>query len=354
VKVLDRLVLRRFVGAYGAFSTIVLVVFVFADLFTHLDRFLGAKGGGFLQSAFDYYRAILPETWYMFAPFVSLVAGMWVVASLHRSNELIPLMAAGVRPLRVVAGILGTTALLAVLMWADRELLIPRLAELRRQFSKNVGRGFVIPNPVPDPRNGVLSGRMYSYPDHHLIEARYTRLDDRGREELTLLAGSALPEEGGWRLRDGVRVKRAPDGRDTIARIDSATGWLLETDIKWRDLECAIEDLQFVSADDLRSQIDRMPGMRSLEVQLAKRLAYPAASLVLLLLGLPFVLKPGKGGPTLGLLLCMGLCALFFVTTSLFEDMGSRPGGLDPVVAAWVSNIVFGIAGVIGFIRARV
>ncbi len=67
-----------------------------------------------------------------------------------------------------------------------------------------------------------------------------------------------------------------------------------------------------------------------------------------------FVLRQERGAAPLGLLVCVGICASFFVATAFFEDMGSRPGGLDPRVAAWAANVVFGVVGVAGLARARV
>jgi hypothetical protein len=205
---------------------------------------------------------------------------------------------------------------------------------------------------VPDRNGGILSARWYWTKGRRLLEARYTMLDPAGREVLSAIAGKADPEPGGWRMREGVLVQAG--NPDIIKRIDAKDGWLLETDITPTDVECAIEDLQMLSSAQLRQQIARMPGMRFLEVQLAKRIAWPAAGIVLLLLGLPFVIAQGRSGGPLGLIVCIGICALFFVANALFEDMGARPGGLSPVVAAWLANGVFGAAGAIAFARARV
>jgi lipopolysaccharide export system permease protein len=350
VKLLDWLVLRRFVGAYLAFASIVVVIFVLADLFTHVDRFTPEPGQSIVVATAIHYAAIIPETYYLFAPFVSLIAGMWVVASLSRSNELIPLMAAGVRPLRIVAPIFVAASALGAVMWVDREAVIPALSDVRRDdFARKEHR---LGSPVPDRAGGILSARWYWTKGRRLLEARYTILDPAGREVLSAIAGKADPEPGGWRMREGVLVQAGDP--DVIKRIDAKDGWLLETDITPTDVECAIEDLQMLSSAQLRQQIARMPGMRFLEVQLARRIAWPAAGIVLLLLGLPFVLEQGRGGGPLGLIVCIGICALFFVANALFEDMGARPGGLSPVVAAWLANGVFGAAGGVAFARARV
>lgn len=349
MRVLDRLVLKRFFGAYLGFLAMVLVVYVFADLFGHVEHFSGSKVG-FLRAVAGYYLVTLPEIYYLFAPFLALIAAMWVMASLQRANELIPLLSAGIRPRRIVAPVFLAVTLFAALMWADRELVVPALADLRREVSRN-RKDSRLPAPVADAKGGVLSGRVYLTAERRLVEARYTLLDERGREVYSLLAWTADPVLDGWLLRDGVIVRQGDPTR--VERIAPA-GFPLRTDIRPIDIEAAIDEVHYLSSRQLKDQIDRLPGRRSLEVQLAKRLAYPASSLVLLVLGLPFVLRPEKQAAVLGLLGCLGLCALFFVVTSVGEDMGGRPGGPPPLVAAWAANAVFGAAGVAAFLRLKV
>lgn len=353
VRIIDRLVLRRFVGAYLAFATILITIYTLADLFTHVERFAPEPGGRSLGVAMlVHYSVQVPEVYYLFAPFVSLAAGMWVVASLRRSNELIPLMAAGVRPARIVAPIFVASAALASVMWLDREVVIPRLSSLRREQSRFTEKEWLLGWPVPDRVGGVLTPRLYWTRDRRLIEPRYSLLSPDGKETLSVIAGTADPCPGGWLLKDGFIVRSGEV--DAIEKIPPG-GWLLETDITPSDVECAIDDLQSLSSAQLRQQIARMPGLRrNLEVQLARRVSWPAATVVLLLLGLPFVLQEQRAGPAIGLLACMALCALFFVTNAMFEDMGARPGHLDPAIAAWVADAVFGAIGAIALARKQV
>lgn len=355
MKLLDRWVLRRFVTAYAAFSASVLLVYAVTDLLNHLNVFMRDDRPLWI-SLRDYYGAIVPEIYYVLAPFVTLVAAMWVVFELRRSNEMVPLMAAGVAPTRVALPLFGACAVLAVGTFYDREEVIPRFAVQRRTASK-LGRLALIPTPVPDKTGGVLMGRGYLPESRSLSEARYTVLDAEGREAVSAIASLATPlESGGWLFHNGliIRVERDAAGveRDRVEPIP-ASGTLVRTDVRPLDIESAsVDTVPYLTSAQMREQIARVPGMRHLEVQYAKRYSYPVSSLVLLLLGLPFVLRGDKSAAAVGMLACIGICALYFLAAAFCEDWGSRPGGLPPWVAAWLPNALFGTVGLIALLRS--
>jgi lipopolysaccharide export system permease protein len=356
MKVLDRWVLRRFAFTYLAFAASVLLMFVMTDGANHIDQFHAQAqktGESSWRIALAHYSATVPDIYYLLAPFVTLVAAMWVVFELRRNNELVPLMSAGIAPWRVTAPLFVAAAVLAGAMYLDRELVIPRFAEQHRE-STNLKRTHVLIDPVPDRVEGVLSARYFMPKTRELVEARYTRLDEtRHGEVICAVASSAhySAQWGGWIFRDGFRVERK-DGAEAYEPIDH-DGVLIETDVRPVDCESAAADmLGYLTSAQLREQLERIPAFRHIAVELGRRTAYPCASIVLLLIGLPFVLRGDKGAAAVGLIVCIALCAVFFLLTAVFEDMGSRPGGIPPQLAAWLANIVFLLPGLAAFLRS--
>jgi lipopolysaccharide export system permease protein len=362
VTILDRMIIRRFVFTYLAFATSVLLVYVVTDFFNRLDVLYAAAHSlqnprPLLYVILEYYGAVVPEIYYTLGPFVTLVSALWVVFELRRHNELIPIMAAGIAPWRIVAPLFFAASILAVVMYLDQEILIPQFADQHRAAT-SLRRDHIIPNPIPDSRSGVIMARNYSPKNQLLMEAHYTLLDDHFRESISAVASTARydKEKRGWIFREGflIRTERQPDGgeRDVLAPIP-ATGTLIATDIEPRDVESAtVDTAAYHSSAELRRMLEHIPGFQHLKVQLARRVSYPCASLILMVLGLPFVIRGDKGAAALGLLACIGLCAFFFIVTAFCEDMGSRPGGPDPTLCAWLPNIAFGLPGLYVFRRA--
>jgi lipopolysaccharide export LptBFGC system permease protein LptF len=122
--------------------------------------------------------------------------------------------------------------------------------------------------------------------------------------------------------------------------------------VKPMDVEAAIDTIDYLSAEQMEQQYERLPCLRHLGVQLARRYSYPASCLVLLLLGLPFMFRGDKGAAALGILICIGVCALFFIVTAFSEDLGSKEYGPHPLIAAWLPNVLFGIPGLVAFFKS--
>jgi lipopolysaccharide export LptBFGC system permease protein LptF len=348
---LDRWLLRRFTVAYLGFSTSVLVVYVVTDLFNRFDRFVGADKS-FFATFLKHYATVVPEIWYVLAPFITLIAGCWVVFELQRNNELVPLLAAGVAPLRIVAPIFFAALLLGALAWADSELLLPRFAEARREASK-LRRDVLVPTPIPDRVNGVLMARNYVPKEKVLSEAHYERMT--ADETISIVASFARfvneKDQQGWLFVQGVAVETSAGGQARVSAFGPA-GRLVRTDVQPEDLESAsVQTMTYLTSDQIQGQIARAPSLKHLHVELAKRWSYPASALVLLILGFPFVMRGDAREAAFGLLGCIAICALFFLATAFCEDWGSRPGNDFPKLAAWLPNLLFGGAGLIAFLR---
>jgi lipopolysaccharide export LptBFGC system permease protein LptF len=358
MKILDRWILKRFALAYVSFTTTVLVMFVMTDGFNHLDQFYAAAKAAnrpLLAVVAENYVALVPDIYYLLAPFVTLVAAMWVIFELRRQNEFVPLQAAGVAPWRMTFPLFFAAFVLALVMYADKELVIPRFVEQRRG-STNLKRTHVLLNPIPDRSNSVLSARFYLPHERALGEPRYTRFDERLGEAVCAVASTAVYSEKGegWIFKEGFRFRRGSP--DDVYEPIGADGLLIKTDVRPQDVESAtVEMLGYLTSKQLWDQYQRIPAFKHIYVEICRRTAYPCASLVLLLLGIPFVLRgdPGdKSAAALGLLACIGMCALFFLVTAFFEDMGNRPGGIPPPLAAWLANLVFVGPGLVAFLRS--
>jgi lipopolysaccharide export system permease protein len=355
--VLDRWLAGRFLRAYLTFASSVVMLFVVIDAFNHLDSLTDAPD--LLAALKLRYGTQVPELLLTLAPYVTLLAALWVVASLLRNNELVPLIAGGYSPQRIALPLLLCGAALAPLTWLDREVLLPQLSDWRRLASGVGSKDFQRPRPVPDGQGGVLSARYYIPATRELHEVVWTRLDAQGAEQESVFAVNAVyqpwePESpGGWRFQDGWRFERTPDGQDTLTTFGTE-GLFLESRIVPEDVEASIDASTYMSAKDIRRQLRRTPGFRHLEVQLHERFTFPVAGVALLLVCLPITLA-GQGGwdSFVRFLVCLGVSLGFFVLSTLSSELGSREV-LSPAAAAWGPLGVFGVVGLSLGLRLRV
>ena len=97
-----------------------------------------------------------------------------------------------------------------------------------------------------------------------------------------------------------------------------------------------------LSRADLLAMLARQPGDRRLLIELHARFARPLASLVLLLLGLPYVARVGGRSIAGGLTVAFVTSIVYFLVGLLCLEFGNR-GDLAPVVAVWVPPAGFGV-----------
>jgi LPS export ABC transporter permease LptF/LPS export ABC transporter permease LptG len=105
------------------------------------------------------------------------------------------------------------------------------------------------------------------------------------------------------------------------------------SEMNYEELRNYIRDLQQSGFDVVR-----------LRVQLQKKIAFPLITLVMAILAVPFALSGGRRGALSGVALALLIAIVYQLTAGLFEAMGNV-NQLPPLVAAWMPDIIFGLAG---------
>lgn len=341
LRTLDRYVLRVFLAyclvlAFGFLGLITVL-----DLIGHGDelgessQLYGAVGGQVLR----FYLLNLPFLLVQFAPYILLLAGMATVMHLARAREWTPMLTAGRPTLRAFVPIYVAAFTLALGVMEIREAILPRWAA---------------------PREALMR-RLFHQRSWTLVD-----LWARGEGDVRLLAGRFDPGtelglqfgEEADRLPkiEGLEVySRGPAGEPRLMLAETATwlgaSWSLqggrlvtgglgeEPVHTWyhpglRPADLVLAYFGQVSPLDLSLGQLRILRLRDPDHRLAATLSYawwtaPLVPLVLLLLGLPFVLRFEKGSALEGVGTGLLLCAFYFVADFLLRDLGGR-GVLSP------------------------
>jgi hypothetical protein len=93
--------------------------------------------------------------------------------------------------------------------------------------------------------------------------------------------------------------------------------------------------------DELVALIKANDQRYDLSMLLLTRQTRPASSLVLLLLGLPFVLRQGQRTIAAGLAVALCTCGAYMAVDFFFQQLGNR-GEVQPLIAAWFAPSLFG------------
>jgi lipopolysaccharide export system permease protein len=361
----DRYYLRQYLAALGAAVGFLAVLVIVFDLANRLDdipkvapalRASGRTVGGALV---EYYATLIPFIATKLLPFATLIAAGMTFTWLARSNELAPIVTAGVPSARVLAPVIATAVLLAGLQTLARETVIPALSrrhdDLHRMISRR-GRADRLTD-VPhlfDERGGRVSMVAYG-PNARTMESAWVTFRepdaDAAATRYVALHYPVLAwdeADGAWvALRGGTRCVLEPteSGANTVA---IAAGEKAPLSMRPALVELTVRQsaaLGFSSAE-LSVLAEGYPDNPRFRLVLHQQWAAPAAIVIALLLGLPFVFHLGRGRVFFSFGTTVAIVAAYHVADTVLTDLGTR-GALNPIVAAWGAHVLFGALGVV-------
>lgn len=360
---LDRYLGRRFLSTYGLVIGGFILLFLVVDASSKLGEFMEhrdeieATGGSIWAAIAEFYLAGIPAKFVLIGPFMTLFAGIATLIGLQRRSELTPMSAAGRSLHRILLPIYVLAIGIVGLLILCEEFVSPyatrRHAAVERKLEGDAGEGLDDLPHLRDGPNAYVAERWFPHEDKLEGVACPRFQDPTGNLPAGALRATALlyrvhPEtrEVGWFAEGGLLEPRDrdPDGR-TLGTIRIPPDHLLPISFD-RD-EVAVVASEGETGLD-REQLTRLlrlyPEKHGLAMRLHLMTTRPLSSLILLLLGIPFVARPGAKSLATGLGIALGVCAAYFAVDFLFQELGTR-GDLRPLVAAWFAPIAFATVG---------
>ncbi|MGE3165157.1 MAG: LptF/LptG family permease [Planctomycetota bacterium] len=362
--VLDRYLVRQFLTSYALCSTVIIGLFVVLEGLSHLDNFLQQERS-LLVVLFYYFCATVPVYFsQILGPVLTLIGALFSITLLNKGNEIVPMRATGMSMSRILAPFLVTAGFFGVLMIVVQETIIPRFKEEIRLANSYSSRNRAIkPDMVVDATGALI--KVGSYDPHEKI-GQYIEVKSRhpdGKVSRLLRAAEVRwignDDTGHWKLHDvdvqewdanGEQVALNPtiDGPERIRlRPESME---LTTDMKPVDLESTDKDIPFLTWQELRLQYKRRPHLTHLEVKIHRRLAFPLANVILLLLGFPLVLRGFSRSLVVGVAAAIVIAAAYLLVDTLCSGLGNQ-GRIPPILAAWLPVLFFGALGYTMFVN---
>lgn len=351
----DGYVLRAFLAAFGAvllFFTLTLVLVDLAERMRFLTRNwerLQAEGHAPLAMLARFYATLIPFVWLRILPFAVPMAAAFALARLARHQELVPLVTAGVSTRRVVLPILLAGAGIAGLMVAARATVVPDLNRehqtLNRMLTKRQpNRVSQVPH-VHDAQGGRLSAGAFLPIRQRLEDAWITfpgSSDSSGEiqryPELVWDAG-----EGAWFApQGGLRIPLdAQYGGRYRLPIEPGARAPLSSRFELLEILCDADNSLGLSFQQSAALVRAHPDNAGVVVRHHQQITLPLSTLILLGLTLPACVAFGRHSALRGMLVALGLGALYFAASQLLADVAGT-GALNPVVLAWLPTVVFG------------
>jgi len=310
----------------------------------------------------EYLVSVSPYFLYNIAPLGILLAVLITLGLMQRSNEITAIKATGISIYRIVTPVMVACAVLAAGQFFSDQFYLPyankRQDALRNQIKGKPAQTYLNPE------------RKWIFGQHSNIY--YYQLFDSERDQFGQLSVFQL-DPATFQLTQRIYTARA-HWEDTLRRWVCTQGWERDlrgpaienyrtfdvttfadlsepptyfkkevkqsSEMNYQELRRYIRDLQQSGFDVVR-----------LRVQLAKKLAFPMITLVMAMLAIPFSLHAGRRGTVAGVATAVGIAAVYWTVSGLFEAMGNI-SELPPLLAAWSPDLIFALLG--GYMILRV
>ncbi len=357
---LDRYVFRKACFVLGLAAPAYLLVACLGTAFEYMDEFMRQGKHAALLVKFVLYKT--PELLALTLPLAMLTAAIISVGLLARFNELTAMKAAGMSVYRIM----GTVAILGLLMSGASFLVGDKLgppagARARAILAEVTGQAPGAFDPVG--RGWYFDGRsrrIYRYEYFEPGSGRFGRFTvfelDGGRWSLASAVRAdeaVLGNDGRFMLRGGTRISfELPAGGGP------AVGELAELDAGGAETgvfgPAAVPGQMKYSRLNAYTKRVRKLGFDTgrLEVELAGRVSFPLACLIMAMIGLPAGLLISRRGFVAGAGAAIVVAAVYWGIFAFLRGLGYA-GTIPPTVAAWGANAIFGLAALVLMFRAK-
>ncbi len=345
--IIDKYIIKKYLGTFIFTMAIFTVVMVIFDISEKLDDFLGHKAP-FTKIVFQYYAGFIPFYLNFLSPLINFIAVIFFTAKMADQTEIVPILSGGMsfnrflRPYFIAAGIVF------LVTFAFNIYIIQRTNKMKNDF-ENV---YVSP---PDNNNKSsthmqIDKNTYVYIDNfdNTRKVGYNFVLEVFNKDT--LKQRLVADRISW---DSVKTKWRIDNysvRDINGLSETMTkGTQKDTTLDMEPKDFEVYDNLFIAMNmsELNKRIDKekIRGTGLMDTMLLekyKRFIYPLSAFVLTLMGVSLSSRKVRGG--IGLSLGIGIALSFtYILFIQFSTMFSIKGGLPPLIAVFIPNVLFGI-----------
>ena len=133
VKILDRYIIRKFLGTFLFIILIAVLIVVIFDLSEKIDKFL-TKQIPLKEIVFDYYAGFIPWIVNSFSPLFVFISAIFFTSKLAQNSEIVAMLAGGISFRRLMAPYMFSAGVIALLSLLLGLYVIPPANKHRLDF----------------------------------------------------------------------------------------------------------------------------------------------------------------------------------------------------------------------------
>lgn len=353
---LDSYVLSEFAGPFFFGYFAYFLFWAFNIFFLAAKELIQNNAPFFLILRFIIFR--IPQSIPMAFAFASLVATLLGIGRLVADNEINAIRTSGVSLWRLSVAPFAVGLCAFLLSWSMNEFIAPKSVDLStRTFYQIIYHTASLPIDTQffrkDPDTGNVFFVTQVAPDEKTMEGvQIFKPGRNGYWNETIQAKTAVVQGATLVLKQAVITfynvqgyvtsqTTTPEFRIGLPLGESAAQFL----------STANSDAFTMNSKQLAAQVNALQAqgvggeaLGNLEINLADKLAFPFAAFVAVLIALPLAIRFGKKGRMMGITVSIVAFFVYYIMVDAAAAFGST-GRINPYLASWLPNAVFGLAG---------
>ncbi len=348
-RTLDRYIIRQFLGTFFFILVVIMAIAVVFDVSEKTEDFAKMTATTWEVIRLYYVNFVIYYS-NLFSGLLIFIAVMLFTSRLAHRTEIVAMLSSGVSFPRIMLPYFTAATFLTVISLLTNHFVLPaankvRLAfeeeHIRHTFSvheRNIHRQ-IAPGTIVyfESYNAEqLTGQRFSMETWDGLELRRKLYADRARYDTVT---------GRWTLFDPVMRVIGADGDlierkaelDTLINLkpaDIGQRWETSMAMNWGELN------NYIAIKTAQGDSELTP----YRIEKHQRTSYPFATYVFTLIGVSIASRKTRGGT--GLHLATGvLLALLYIFAMKLTTVAATNAGLDPFIAVWLPNLIFGSLG---------
>lgn len=350
VGIIDRYIIRKFLGTYFFALALIIVIAVIFDAAEKIDDFITNKAP-IEKILFQYYLNFIPFFVNQFSGLFTFIAVIFFTSKMAYQTEIIAILSSGVSFKRMMWPYFLSAAAIATLSMGLNLFVIPVANINRIDFERNYVK--LLQNYKYDRHiyRQIVPGTFVYIRDYSAVDksASYFALesyqDNRMQSSLEASNVSFDPETNRWSAQKYIERHFENDQEKFVKgkNLDTLINLSPEELGRVSDL---VKTMKIGALNRfIKAQKSKGSDMISVfEVERQSRFSFPIATFILTLIGVSLSSRKVRGGTGLHIGIGLVLCFSYILVSKFTEEFAK--GGLIPAqIAVWIPNMLYmGIA----------
>jgi lipopolysaccharide export system permease protein len=357
MKKIDWYILRKFIGTFIYSLMILLVISVVIDITEKIDDFMTHDlSFGFVLM--NYYIGFIPHIAALLFPLFIFISVIFFTSKLAYKTEIVAILSSGVSFRRFLRPYWVGAILFGGILWAANQWVVPNANRIRTTFENKYVSAPTNSEALRDKTLRVDSNTYitFGYYDPNFKNGSdfvLKRVD--GQKVIYNMRAERVTWDSTtrkWKLEfasertiDGLKEKLTFKN-DTTIKIPLLPAELIEEKNK-QEAMTTPELNRFLKREELRGA----EGLNTYYVEKYRRTSAAVAVVILVLIGAIISSRKVRGGSGLHLALGIVISATYILFMQ-FSTVFATKANLDPLLAAWIPNFLFGLLALWLYFRA--